>query len=341
MSLPDLFREAVQLAKAGRRVEARNLLLELVDSNPDHELAWIWLSQLVDDLEDRIIALENALTINPNRPETAARLETLRRQKQAGEFGQADLFQQAKQLYRDGRKSEARRRLQKLVAQDPKHAKAWLGLALLEPKLEDQIFALETTLFLDPDQPKASRKLDQLKQSDQIDYLALGKKFEENGRVPKAIAAYKKVEKGAYTDADKAIAKKHRLYLESARKEKKPLKFTSPTTHLIRLAIGPILVYAMLVFIQSGLNPLHISPLLWLGGLIVPIGSLLLTGTANTPHHPWWKKLLGPDGLAEIRTRKTMALLGLVLIMLPFALALLIAFNRLAAYEAAFTFNIN
>ena len=341
MSLPDLFREAVKLAKNGRRVEARNLLLELVDGNPDHELAWIWLSQLVDDPEDRIIALENALTINPNRPETAARLEALRQQKQAREFGQADLFQQAKQLYRDGRKAEAHQRLQKLVTQEPKHVKAWLGLALLEPKLEDQIFALETTLLLNPDQPKASRKLAQLKQSDQIDYLVLGKKFEENGRPQKAVAAYKKVEKGAYSSTDKAIAKKHRLYLESALKEKKPLKFTNPTTNLIRLTIGPILVYVMLVFIQSGLNPLHISPLLLLGGLIVPIGSLLLVGTANTPHHPWWKRLLGPEGLAEIRKRKMMALLGLVLIMLPFALVLLIAFNRLAAYEAAFTFNIN
>lgn len=341
MSLPDLFREAVKLAKSGRRVEARNLLLELVDGNPDHELAWIWLSQLVDDPEDRIIALENALTINPDRPETAVRLETLRRQKQAREFGQADLFQQAKQLYRDGRKAEARRRLQKLITQEPKHVKAWLGLALLEPKLEDQIFALETTLRLNPDQPKASRKLDQLKQSDQIDYLVLGKKFEENGRAQQALAAYKKVEKGKYSATDKAIAKKHRLYLESTLKEKKPLKFTNPTTNLIRLTIGPILVYVMLVFIQSGLNPLHISPLLLLGGMMVPMGSLLLVGTANTPHHHWWKRLLGPEGLAEIKKRKMMALLGLVLIMLPFTLVLLVAFNRLAAYETAFTFNIN
>jgi TolA-binding protein len=341
MSLPDLFRKAVKLAKNGHRVEARNLLLELVDGNPDHELAWIWLSQLVDDPEDRIIALENALTINPDRPETAVRLETLRQQKQAREFGQADLFQQAKQLYRDGRKAEARQRLQKLVSQEPKHSKAWLGLALLEPKLEDQIFALETTLRLNPDQPKASRKLDQLKQSDQIDYLVLGKKFEENGRPQKAIAAYKKVEKGTYSNTDKAIAKKHRLYLESTLKEKKPLKFTNPTTNLIRLALGPILVYAMLVFIQSGLNPLHISPLLLLGGMMVPMGSLLLVGTANTPHHHWWKRLLGPEGLAEIKKRKMMALLGLVLIMLPFTLVFLVAFYRLAAYEAAFTFNIN
>lgn len=341
MSLPDLFREAVKLAKSGRRVEARNLLLELVDGNPDHELAWIWLSQLVDDPEDRIIALENALTINPNRPETAVRLETLRQQKQAREFGQADLFQQAKQLYRNGRKAEARQRLQKLISQEPKHAKAWLGLALLEPKLEDQIFALETTLFLNQDQPKARRKLDQLKRSGQIDYLALGKKFEENGRAQKAVAAYKKVEKGEYSATDKTIAKKRRLSLENSLKEPKPLKFTSPTTHLIRLTVGPVLVYAMMALIQSGLNPLHISPLLLLGGLMAPVGSLLLAGTANTPHHPWWKRLLGPEGLAEIRKRKMIALLGLLLIMLPFTLALLIAFNRLAAYEAAFTFNIN
>jgi len=336
---PDLFRKAVQLARAGRRVEARNLLLALVERNPEHELAWIGLSQLVDDLEDRIIALENALTINPDRRETAVRLEILRQEKREQMPEEVDLFQQARRLYRNGRKTEARQHLQKLVVQQPKHLQAWLALALLEPAVEDQIVALETALFLNPDQPKASRRLAQLNQSDQIDYLALGKKLEAGGRLQKAITAYKKVEKGKkYTAADKAIARKRRLHLENAGKEEKPLKLTSPTTHLLRLAAGPVLVYILLALIQSGLNPLHISPLLLLGGFILPAGSLLLAGAADTPHHPWWQRLPGPAGATK---RKIAALLGLLLLTLPFVVLLLVAFNRLAAYEAAFTLDFN
>lgn len=341
MNSSDIFRKAVKLAKSGQKIEARNLLLELVEDNPKHELAWIWLSQLVDDPEDRIIALENALTINPNRPETAVRLEKLRQKQAASLNSPPDLYQIAKQKYRDGRQADALRSLQKLVSEQPAHTNGWLALSALEPKIEDQMLALTHVLENEPEHEKARQKLDQLKQSEQIDYLTLGQKYEKNGFQLEAAAAYKKVEKGNYTATDKAIAKKHRQLIETSLKEPKPIKNTSPTTHLIRLTIGPILVYILLVLIQSGLNPLHISPILFLSGTAVTAGSLLLVGTANAPDHPWWQRLLGPEGLVEIKKRKMMALLGLVLIMIPFTLVLLIAFSRLSAYEATFTFSAN
>jgi hypothetical protein len=53
------------LARDGRKVEARDKLLVLVDEDPQNELAWTWLTGLVDSLDDKIIACENVLTINP------------------------------------------------------------------------------------------------------------------------------------------------------------------------------------------------------------------------------------------------------------------------------------
>ena len=65
MTSSDLLRQAIEAARNGRKIEARDLLLELVEVDPQNEAAWMWLSGLVDSLEDKIIACENVLTINP------------------------------------------------------------------------------------------------------------------------------------------------------------------------------------------------------------------------------------------------------------------------------------
>lgn len=70
--------EAVTLARAGRKFEARQMLLALTDEDPQNELAWIWLTGLVDSLEDKIIACENVLSINPANQKVRAYLSDLK-----------------------------------------------------------------------------------------------------------------------------------------------------------------------------------------------------------------------------------------------------------------------
>jgi tetratricopeptide (TPR) repeat protein len=72
-------RQAIQAAKAGRRAEAQQLLLQLVEQDPRQEMAWLWLSELVKDPQDKIVALENALALN-YRPAVAERLAKLKAQ---------------------------------------------------------------------------------------------------------------------------------------------------------------------------------------------------------------------------------------------------------------------
>jgi len=61
----DLLQRGIALAKAGRREEARNTLLQVVELDERNESAWLWLSSVVDN-DDKAIALENVLVINPN-----------------------------------------------------------------------------------------------------------------------------------------------------------------------------------------------------------------------------------------------------------------------------------
>jgi hypothetical protein len=81
----DLLRRAVQLARAGKKDEARDLFIRVVGDDPRNELAWMWLAGLVDSLEDQIIACENVLTINPANEKARAFLEELNRRKAAKE----------------------------------------------------------------------------------------------------------------------------------------------------------------------------------------------------------------------------------------------------------------
>ena len=57
--------------------------MRVVEAEPQNEMAWMWLTGLVDDLEDKIIACENVLTINPNNKKVGAYLESLLQQKAA------------------------------------------------------------------------------------------------------------------------------------------------------------------------------------------------------------------------------------------------------------------
>lgn len=61
-----LVRDAISAYRAGKKDEARNLLLQAVGLDERHEQGWLWLSAVVDTPEDQITCLENVLTINPN-----------------------------------------------------------------------------------------------------------------------------------------------------------------------------------------------------------------------------------------------------------------------------------
>ncbi len=61
-----MVREGINAYRAGNKDEARTLLYKAVEIDEQHEQAWLWLSAVVDSIEDQQTCLENVLTINPN-----------------------------------------------------------------------------------------------------------------------------------------------------------------------------------------------------------------------------------------------------------------------------------
>ena len=73
-----MLNRAIVAAKAGRNAEARQLLEAVLDADERNERAWLWLSGVVDNDEERAICLENVLSINPDNQAARRGLAMLR-----------------------------------------------------------------------------------------------------------------------------------------------------------------------------------------------------------------------------------------------------------------------
>lgn len=79
-NVTELLRRGIAAVKAGRAQEARQILLRVTELDKRSELAWLWLSSVVESLEDRRICLENVLAINPQNAHAQAGLRWLDQQ---------------------------------------------------------------------------------------------------------------------------------------------------------------------------------------------------------------------------------------------------------------------
>lgn len=78
----DLLREGIAAAKAGQRERARDLLMRVVEQDEENALAWLWLSDVADSLDDQEICLENVLTLDPDNDVARQGLAFVRKQRE-------------------------------------------------------------------------------------------------------------------------------------------------------------------------------------------------------------------------------------------------------------------
>ena len=81
--IESLLREGQEAARRGDNATARSFLSQVVEHDPDNEVAWLWLSGVVEDVEEQQICLENVLVINPDNTKARKGLEYLQSQVSA------------------------------------------------------------------------------------------------------------------------------------------------------------------------------------------------------------------------------------------------------------------
>src|SRR5512136_2079904 len=76
-----LLRQGIAAARDGQTETARRLLTQVVEQDERNTAAWLWLSGLVESLDDKQVFLENVLTLEPGNQAAQAGLDWILAQK--------------------------------------------------------------------------------------------------------------------------------------------------------------------------------------------------------------------------------------------------------------------
>ena len=78
MTSEELLKQGIAAYKAGRRAEARELLMKALQMDRHNEKTWLWLSSVVDTDAERRTCLKEVLLLNPANAAARRGLEHLR-----------------------------------------------------------------------------------------------------------------------------------------------------------------------------------------------------------------------------------------------------------------------
>jgi tetratricopeptide (TPR) repeat protein len=200
MSPDKLLKQGIAALKAGRKAEARDLLMQVVEQDERNEMAWLWLSGAVETEEERRICLENALAINPNNSGAQRGLEGLRKTSpelfsgsrqvetslwRIGEpkpdpetsspvpasekEAEKEPLQQAIAAIEAGDKEEGKRLLVDVLKQDEENETAWLWMSRCVDDQEVKRECLKRVLEINPENKLAAGGLSRLETLSKVD----------------------------------------------------------------------------------------------------------------------------------------------------------------------------
>ncbi len=336
MSSVEALQKAIQAARAGQKVEARDLLLKLVEDDPQNEMAWMWLAGLVDSLEDRIIACENVLTINPVNEKARAYLTELQRRNNSSIAKKniddtLDLFNQASAHAERNEIDTAIRLAQQALEKDGSYEAAWLLIARISPDTNQQIAALEKVYELNPSNIETVSALKQARYL-KANPMKAAARLEQLGRFEEALKVYQELAAKTKNSKEFDHIYKQIIRIESLQKEK--IHYVAPTSSIARLTFGWPLLYLSLALVQVGLNPFaHPVFYVWLGLPFVVGGSFLLSLAEVRSDHIVWQKLFHEQGEGSDFARLVAATAGWFLIILPHVLLILDSLTRLQNFK--------
>jgi tetratricopeptide (TPR) repeat protein len=331
----NLLQQAMSAVRAGHELTARDIFLEIVEINPRNETAWVWLTGLLDDLDDCIYACEQVLKINPDNIKVNQYLNQLlvekKKQLEAQRLRVEEHVKQAHELVKAKKRGEALDLIRSLAQDGETSVDVWHMLADLTPEMEERLRALEKLLALKPGDVHARQQFERLKYFEN-NPLELATMYEEQGNIEKAIETYGLASLKARSKSEQNSIYWKTIRLENLRQEK--IAHISPAISIARLTGGPPLLYFMLALVHVGLNPIRNSdPMLWFGFFWVLLGGFMIALASVRSHHRLWALIFKNIGSSGTPTaRFFMASAGWILVVMPFVLLFVIAFGRLKTF---------
>jgi tetratricopeptide (TPR) repeat protein len=336
MDSADLLRQAIQAARSGREMTACNLFQDVVRLDPNNEIAWMWLSGLLDPLEDRIMACERVLSINPgNRKIRAYKDKLLEEQNTALQKESSELDEKVEQVrftVEAGKREEALFLLQNILQEYPEHAAAWMLFAEISGGIDDKVRAYEKIVQLDSKDGSAREKLKRFRYF-QNNPLELAAYYEEEGKLDQALELYHVLAARAGDGHEFERIYKNIVRLEDAKIDN--IRHIRPSFTILRLSVGLPLLYLLEVFIQEGLNPIkYPAPDLWIGIPLVAFGSFLLAVAGIRSRHAIWQRWFGEqEGRGSNAARVLVAITGWMMVLTPHLLLVWNSYLRMQTFQ--------
>jgi tetratricopeptide (TPR) repeat protein len=292
----------------------------------------VWLAGLVDSLEDRIIACENVLTINPANEKIRAYLTELQR-RQASSLAEKNtgdavsLFSQAKAHANRNEIEAALRLARQALEKNDRYEAAWLLIGRISPDLDGQLAALEKAYQLNPSNPETVSGLERVRYL-KANPIHAAARLEQLGKMEEALNVYKEAAAKAKNSQDFDHIYKQIIRIEGLKKEN--IRYVAPESSITRLTFTWPLLYLSLILVQMGLNPFaHPTFHLWLGLPWVVLGSFLLSLAEVRSSHVLWQKIFSENGDGSNFARLVTATAGWFLVIIPYVLLVIDSLSRL------------
>jgi tetratricopeptide (TPR) repeat protein len=147
------FQAGIKAAQEGRRAEARQLLLQVAEAEPDNENVWLWMASISEYPEELTIFLTNVLNVNPNNVRAQEWMK-------ATQSLLAETFvRRGVDAAHESRTDFARQCFLQAIVHDAKSETAWFWLASISDSAEEKISHLQKVLSLNPENETAAENL--------------------------------------------------------------------------------------------------------------------------------------------------------------------------------------
>ena len=148
--ISEMLRAGIKAAQEGSRAEARGLLVQVTEAEPDNENAWMWMASISEYPEELLIFLNNVLNVNPHN-------------QRALEWAQATKSLLANAFVQRGvdasnasNKDVAKQCFWQAIVHDARHETAWMQLAAVSDSAEEKTSYLQKVLNINPANESAS-----------------------------------------------------------------------------------------------------------------------------------------------------------------------------------------
>ncbi|MGI8789239.1 MAG: response regulator [Pyrinomonadaceae bacterium] len=148
-----LLQAGIKAAQAGNRAEARILLLQVTEAEPENENAWLWMASISEYPEELLVFLNNVLAVNPNN---ARALEWAHQTKS---MLAKNFVQRGVDASNEANMDLAKQCFLQAIVHDSQNEMAWLWLASIADSTEEKISHLQKVLSINPKNETAQASL--------------------------------------------------------------------------------------------------------------------------------------------------------------------------------------